>query len=103
MRSQHQSHGGIDPGNFFDDNRKAQGVEARAAVPFGNHDAEEAQLGHLRQQFPGKPRRFIALSRPRRNLALGELEHGLFKQLMLLAQIKVHGASPQYSSRGSAL
>jgi hypothetical protein len=60
-------------------------VEARAAVLFGDADAEQSQLGHLAEHRAVELLLLVPLLDMRRDLALRKLAHGLDERPMFFS------------------
>src|SRR5262245_49359878 len=90
MGSDNQRYRGFRAGKLLDDDRGADGIESNAVVFLGNHDAKEAQLGHLWNQLGWKTRRLVARCRSRRNLRFGKIADRLLEKFFFLREIKIH-------------
>ena len=67
-------------------------VHPGAAVLDGHRDAEQAELGHLRQDVLVEAVRAVEFLDARRNLTGAPLAHGLLEQALFVGQVEVdHG------------
>src|SRR5262245_61402811 len=92
MGGAYQRCAGTKAGKLRNDYRGGDGIKTGPAVFLRNHDAKEAHLGHLGNQFRRKTRRLVARCRSRRNLRLGKIADRLLEEFLLLREIKIHNA-----------
>jgi hypothetical protein len=82
------------PGEFFDGDDIADGVEVGAPVFFRHLEPEEIQGFHLFHDFPGKARLLVQEGDMGLYFAFGEFPHGFADQLVFHAGIEIHNHSP---------
>src|SRR4051794_38128650 len=87
----HRASGGIGAADLLGDQPVADVVEAAAAVLFGDRGAEEADFPELARQLAVEAAGTVVLARRRQDLPLSELARGFANQLLLVAQLEVHG------------
>src|SRR5262249_30012606 len=81
---------GVDPPELLDRQRVGQRVGPGAAVLLGEGDGEQAELGGLAQLVEREAGGAVELLGDRRDLALGELAHGVAEEAVLFGEIEVH-------------
>ena len=80
----------VDVFELLADDPEADVVHARAAVLGRNGTAQQAHLGHLRQNARVEAVLAIELADPRRHLASGPLPDRLLQQALLFGQIEIN-------------
>ena len=85
----------VDLRQLVDHDHEAQDVEPRAAELFGPRHAEQSELAHLADAFPGNLARRVVLGGDRRDLVAGELANHLAGREVLLGEVEriIHGAA----------
>ena len=82
----------VDARDLFDADRVARRVHSRAAVLLGDADAEQAELGELRDELLREALFLVPFPRVRCDLAAREIAHGLAQEGVVLGEVEVHVA-----------
>ena len=82
----------VDRFQFLANQAQRNVVEARAAVMFGDADAEQIQLGHLVEDRPLKVLLLVPFFDVRPDFLLRKLAHGLDQGFVVVGKMKIdHG------------
>ena len=78
-------------------------VEAGAAVLLGDHDPEQAELGHSFDDTHVEPVLDVVLDRVREDFPVDEVADGVLDQPLLVGELEVHAGGSVRVARGATI
>ena len=82
---------GAAAGDFFDDDRVGDVIEAGAAFGVGDSDAGEAEFGGFLESGTREVTGFIEFFRERADFGFGEFADGFLEESLFFREIEIHG------------
>ena len=83
--------GGAAAGDFFDDDRVGDVIEACAAFGFGDGDAGEAEFGGFSECGAREVAGLVEFFGERADFGFGEFANGFLQEGLFFGEIEIHG------------